>query len=69
MTYINFREVIQKHVQFEYKAVRREKNVADFQQYITYKADFLKLVRIRMKVLHMMSIFSSNLSNRMLLPK
>lgn len=46
----DFREVIQKHVQYEYRAVRREKSVADFQQYITYKADFLKLVRIRMKV-------------------
>lgn len=44
------RDIIQKHVQFEYKSVRREKSVTDYQQYISYKSDFLKLVRIRMKL-------------------
>ena len=45
-----YREVIRKHVEYEYKLVRREKNVKDFHEYITYKKDFLKLARIRMKV-------------------
>lgn len=43
------REIIRRHVEFEYKTVRREKHAADLQQYINYKKDFLKLVRIKMK--------------------
>lgn len=45
-----FRELIRKHVEYEYKLVRREKSVKDFLEYINYKKDFLKLARIRMKV-------------------